>query len=332
MTSVNYPSQIFQKIRIIVVTANPRQRMAFIDSIREWGFVLIDCVPALEFSTWHLQQKADVWLIDSAEDYEIIQEIDNYSHDNEAKFVLFGFETAPYLHEIKHYHQWQEKLKRTLIQKLNLPTFSDNSMSKNLKLINRPWQYVILLGASMGGPLAIKEFLDELPHDLPISLLLAQHFDGQMLNTLARTISRHNQWHCEVITKNQTLQSGRCLIVPVDNAIICDSFGKITLKNHGWQDNLGYQPSINQLVKNASDVFGKRLITIIFSGMCDDGSRFAKNIKENHSLIWAQSPESSICDSQPQSVIDTGQVSFIGNPKQLAQQLASLFTQSQNDE
>ena len=58
--------------------------------------------------------------------------------------------------------------------------------------------------------------------------------------------------------------------------------------------------------------------------MGDDGSDAAATVKKNGSIIWAQTPDSSTCASQPQSMIESNQVTFVGTPKQLAEQLIAL--------
>ena len=44
-------------------------------------------------------------------------------------------------------------------------------------------------------------------------------------------------------------------------------------------------------------------------------SDVAATVKKNGSIIWAQTPDSSTCASQPQSMIESNQVTFVGTPK-----------------
>lgn len=307
-------------LRIMVVAEDPQQRMAFSDTIRGWGLELVDCLAAEQLTEKHFKLPIDVWLVDSQTDYDISDSIEKKIPPHSKWVVLLGFNNAPFLNESQLYAKWQRKLKRKLAQALNLPEMIEKTDEQISAL--KPWQYVVMLGASMGGPLAIKEFLDNLPIELPIALVLAQHFNPNMMSTLPRILSRHNHWRCEVMTLTQQLQSGRCLIVPIEQAVVCDSNGRVILQKAAWQGD--YRPSISQLFKNGSEAFGNRLITIMFSGMGNDGSEVADVIQRNESQIWAQSPQSSTCPSQPQSLIDTGLVSFIGDPKQLAEKLVAF--------
>lgn len=60
-----------------------------------------------------------------------------------------------------------------------------------------------------------------------MAILLAQHFNEGMLNSLPRILNRHNTWRCDVIYSTRPLITGRCLIAPVQQSIVCDSTGRV---------------------------------------------------------------------------------------------------------
>ncbi|WAJ73420.1 chemotaxis protein CheB [Moraxella bovis] len=72
-------------------------------------------------------------------------------------------------------------------------------------------------------------------------------------------------------------------------------------------------------------MYGSELIGIIFSGMGDDGSAYLAQIAQNKSHLWAQSPESSGCPSQPQAMIDSGFCQFFGTPLELAKRINHML-------
>jgi two-component system chemotaxis response regulator CheB/chemosensory pili system protein ChpB (putative protein-glutamate methylesterase) len=210
---------------------------------------------------------------------------------------------------------------------LALPMLVDNATDKNTAYKNEAndWRYVVFLGASMGGPSAVKEFLDHLSPLLPVSILLAHHFNQTMISTLPRILNRHNEWRCQLITSTQRLRTGQCLIVPIDKQIVCDSTGRIILLDQAWEGD--YKPAIGQILKNTSDVYGSELINIIFSGMGNDGTQYLDLIQDNDSQLWAQEPSLSACPSQPQAIIDSGYCQFVGSPTALAEKLTEYITE-----
>ena len=313
-------------IKVLVVAEDHQQRMAFSDTVRSCGLQLVDCVSRVQ-----LQEKLksyaasiDIWLIDG--DYDNDMALATAASKPTA--VLVGFSQAPYLNEAQQYAKWQRKLKRKLAQMLALPMLLDNiPYEKNTAYENEAndWHYVVFLGASMGGPSAVKEFLDHLSPVLPVSILLAHHFNQTMISTLPRILNRHNEWRCQLITSSQRLRAGQCLIVPIDKQIVCDSTGRIILLDQVWEGD--YKPAIGQILKNTSDVYGSELINIIFSGMGNDGTQYLDLIQDNDSQLWAQDPSLSTCPSQPQAIIDSGYCQFVGSPTALAERLTDYIAE-----
>ena len=305
-------------IKVLVVAEDHHQRMAFSDTVRGCGFTLIDCVSRAQLHDKfeRYETPIDIWLIDS--DYD--DSVATATAMSQSIGVLVGFSQAPYLNEAKQYAKWQRKLKRKLAQMLLLPALVD---TKAYQSDTNDWQYVVFLGASMGGPSAVKEFLDNLSPTLPICILLAHHFNQTMIGTLPRILNRHNDWRCQVITSSQRLQAGQCLIAPIDKQIVCDSTGRIILLAKAWEGD--YKPAIGQIQKNTSDVYGSELINIIFSGMGNDGAQHLDLIQDNDSQLWAQDPSVSTCPSQPQAIVDSGYCGFIGSPVALAQKLTDYI-------
>lgn len=310
-----------EDIKVMVIAEDHHQRMAFSDTVRSYGFTLVGCMSQAQLQKIELTETLiDIWLIDSDYDDNLVAA----TNASKPAAVLIGFSQAPYLNEVRQYAKWQRKLTRKLAHMLALPTLMEVPDQKSdQKEID--WQYVVFLGASMGGPSAIKEFLDNLSPALPVCLLLAHHFNKAMIGTLPRILNRHNEWHCQIITSSQSLRAGQCLIAPIDKQIVCDSTGRVILLDQDWDGE--YKPAIGQILKNTSDVYGSELINIIFSGMGNDGSQYLHLIQDNNSQLWAQDPSISACPSQPQAIIDSGYCHFVGSPAELAKKLTDYISE-----
>lgn len=305
-------------MRIGIVADDQKQRLALRDAVDRLGLVIKDSLTLAEvMATDDLVLDVDVWLVD----------VDNYSTDLENKLspegqrLIIGFEPAPHISHSELYERWQKYARRNLVKLLNI------NPEPQLHLLREPvpWRYVVFLGASMGGIDAVKAFLDTLSPDLPVAVLLAQHYDETMLESVPKIISRQNDWRCRIVRATQSLQSGICLIAPINKKIICDSTGRVILSHECWAD--GYRPNIGALLKNTSEVFGNQMIGIILSGMGNDGSQHAHELTANGSLLWAQDPSSAQSPSQPQAFIDTGICQYVGTPAELAQKINDLLKQ-----
>lgn len=298
----------------VIVSDNRKQRMALSETVQKLGFRLVACLDSEQLKTDKVISHA-VWLVD----VDNLGQIESYIGACQPKLVLVGFDTAPDYTSGTLYDKWQRRLARKLSDAFS-PKFASD---KKAPMSKKPWRYVLFLGASMGGPHAIKAFLDGLSPKLPIAILVAHHFDDKLIYTLPKVLTRQNDWRCQVISTTQSLQAGLCLIVPTDRQVVCDSTGRVILTKQAWAGE--YKPNIGAILKNVSEVYGSQLISIIFSGMGNDGSQFAKDIVKNQSQFWAQDPTSADSPSQPQAFIDTGVCQFIGTPKMMSDKLNQLM-------
>lgn len=178
---------------------------------------------------------------------------------------------------------------------------------------------VWVLCASLGGPEAVKAFLDLLPRDIPASFLYAQHIDAGCLDALVQSIGRHTALDVINGEHGQQLANGQVSVVPVDNEIQFSENHGILWQNNSWSGPYG--PSHDQLLKNTSEHLGKNCNAIIFSGMGSDGSLGASLIKDSGGNVWAQTTESCVQPSMPDSAFDAGTVDWRGSPAEMAEKL-----------
>jgi chemosensory pili system protein ChpB (putative protein-glutamate methylesterase) len=175
------------------------------------------------------------------------------------------------------------------------------------------------------GPAAVKLFLDCLPAELPVAFILAQHIDHSFLETLAGVLCRDNNFACRVGYDGEQLSHGTVLIAPVEYAVTFSDTGRLVSTGSPWDGP--YAPSIDQVIGNVSSRFADRAGAILFSGMGNDGSIAAPAMKQRGAPVWAQDADSCACSSQPDSVRETGCVSYSGTPEKLALALVEYVRQ-----
>lgn len=321
--------------RVGVVSDSNLQRLALAQAVKRHGYELsINTSPdKLDEPTLH-EAALDVWVVDLQDEDDAF--LDRLL-DHSAVPILFGLEEAP-AQGSRSYPRWERrvfvKLKDTVGEPLQeeqlaeleqadpvaaaaleLPPECSNHDPDALDL-------VCVLAASLGGPAAVKEFLDYLPKGMPVAFVLAQHIDARMQDTLAHVLVRHNGMPCKVAAAGDRLRHGEILIAPVASEIDFDEAGAVVLCNRKWDGP--YSPSIDQMIANVTRRFADRSGALIFSGMGGDGSISGPLMQEAGGFIWAQSADSCACSSQPDSMRTTGVVSFDGNPRELAAHLVDF--------
>ena len=182
---------------------------------------------------------------------------------------------------------------------------------------------VWILGASLGGPAAVKTFLDHLPPGLPVGFVYAQHIDGNFTEVLTRVLGRHAHYQLKRAEEGYRVHNGDVVLMPVENEWSFNSDGSLAQLDKPWPGPYG--PSIDQVLLNVADHYGKRCHAILFSGMGNDGAIAAPMLKAYGSRIWVQESKSCGNSSMPESVAATGCATFSGTPEQLAAELVKTI-------
>ncbi len=319
--------------RIGVVSDSNLQRLALAQAVRGHGYELsFNTSPDKLDETALADPALDVWVVDMQdEDDEFLDRL----LDHSVAPILFGLEEAP-AQGSRAYPRWERrvfvKLKETVgepVQEEHLEALQQAEAPAAILPLELPPELVAradeslylvcVLAASLGGPAAVKEFLDCLPKGLPVAFVLAQHIDLRMQDTLAHVLVRHNGMPCKVATAGDRLRHGELLIAPVATEIDFGADGEVLVRDIKWDGP--YSPSIDQIMANVTRRFADRSGALIFSGMGGDGSISGTLMQEAGGFIWGQTAESCACSSQPDSMRATGVVSFNGTPTELAAHL-----------
>ncbi len=188
--------------------------------------------------------------------------------------------------------------------------------TENKVVITRVW----VLGASIGGPEAVREFLADIPAKFPALFLLAQHMGAEFMDIMAQQLVRSTRLTVRTPSHGERVGHGDILIVPTTHRMRVDRAGVVTLEPHAAGDRPN-SPSIDQVLQDVADRFGGQAGAIIFSGMAEDAAHGSRYLTEIGGTVYAQDPETCVISSMVDGVIDTGVVSFVGSPKALAAKL-----------
>lgn len=319
--------------RVGVVSDSNLQRLALAQAVRGHGYELsLNTTPDKLDEAALGEADLDVWVVDMQDEDDAF--LDRLL-DNSAAPILFGLEQAP-VQGSREYPRWERrvfiKLKDTVGEAVvdeHLDELEQSPAPAPAAPIELPPEFsahasdglelVVVLAASLGGPAAVKDFLDCLPKGLPVAFVLAQHIDARMQGTLTRVLVRHNGMPCKVAEAGDMLRHGELLIAPVESEIDFDEQGAVIVRGIEWDGP--YSPSIDQMIANVTRRFGVRSGALIFSGMGGDGSISGPLMQEAGGFLWAQTAETCACSSQPDSMRAVGVVSFNGAPTELAAHL-----------
>lgn len=322
---------------LIIVADDVRQRHALKDVGQSYGFEVMHCLSSRQIDDLISDLTPALWVIDVEDESALLEQI------GFEKPIVMGLLSAPAFNQRPQYLSWKKKVGTKLLKLLGQPSSTKKIANKTqlsvfkgcslshlvqANILPDVWRIVLLAG-SMGGVESIKAFLDQLPSDLPLCFLLVQHIDPYMQHRLPHILSRHNQWAFEMVTQSDTtLRKGVVYVIPAAQQVDFKSNGLLVLDQQKQPWPGYYQPSITDMMYRTSRVFKQQLLTIVFSGMGDDGRQAAEYHRRQGGVIWAQTGDSCACASQPDQMRATGYVSFNDTPSGLAAQLIHEYKHS----
>jgi two-component system CheB/CheR fusion protein len=174
--------------------------------------------------------------------------------------------------------------------------------------------YVVGIGASAGGLLALQQFFDSMPAESGMCFVIIQHLSADFESQMDELLSRHTTMPVGKVTKTTILKP--------NHVYLNSSMTQMEVRD----GHLFLTPvSADQHVDLPIDVFfrslagaaGASAIGVILSGTGTDGSDGIRFIERAGGLVLAQSPESAQFDAMPRSAVDTGACHFVAPPEEM---------------
>lgn len=176
--------------------------------------------------------------------------------------------------------------------------------------------HVYVLGASIGGPEAVKSFLSKLKSNVPAAFVLAQHMGAEFLELMTSQLAKASPIPVRLAVSGASFSAGEVVVVPVSQRFLVDDASKV--KFAPLPSESPYSPSIDQVMIDMAERFGARCTGIIFSGMASDAIEGAKFMASRGCKVWVQDPATCVISSMIDGAQAAGVVSFVGAPEQLA--------------
>ncbi|MBI4653241.1 chemotaxis protein CheB [Candidatus Kuenenbacteria bacterium] len=180
---------------------------------------------------------------------------------------------------------------------------------------------IIVIGSSTGGPNALEELFKQLPADLPVSILIAQHLPFSFTQMLVDRLSCLECLKVSTVKNNEIIKPGHAYVIPGNSHFFLSDPGpRITLL---LTDDL-QKPSVDMGFTSVAEHFGPGTIGVVLSGMGNDGAIGAKAVKQLGGKILVQDEATSVIFGMPKKVIEAGLADEILPLHKIAKRLVEL--------
>jgi two-component system chemotaxis response regulator CheB len=186
---------------------------------------------------------------------------------------------------------------------------------KNEKEVNADFN-IIAIGASAGGPMAVKEILDHLNVHLSVPIIIVQHIDQDFTQGYADWLNLTSGVKVVIAKDGEVMEPGRAYMAPGDYHIGVKSLNSIHISKELPES--GLRPSVSFLFRSIRKVYRNKVLAILLSGMGADGAYELKLLKDEGSTTIAQDALSSLIHGMPGEAIKLGAASHILSPAEIA--------------
>lgn len=193
---------------------------------------------------------------------------------------------------------------------------------------------LIAIGASTGGIHALGQFLQHLPQDLTLPILVTQHLPAAFMPVFARQLTQTCGRSAFIAQEGAALESGTITIAPgqAHLAIGCerdaDGVESIRCRLHDRPARSGFMPSVDPMFEAIAAALPGQAIGIVLSGMGSDGSAGAALMHGCGNVMLVQDKASSAVWGMPRVVAQAGHAHGVMAPERMARHIAALVAET----
>lgn len=183
-------------------------------------------------------------------------------------------------------------------QSINLVPVVTKKSQKRLRALKKKYDY-LFIGASTGGPEALRNIFEGLKGTNLIPILIVQHMPPLYTEMLAKALETHSSYKVLEAKNGMLVEKGKCYIAPGDfHMEVMHKDGQLYIKLHQAEKECFVRPSVNYLFRSAENVATNSLF-VVLTGMGNDGAAGIEKIIDQNPDVLIQDELSSVVWGMP---------------------------------
>lgn len=170
---------------------------------------------------------------------------------------------------------------------------------------------ILAIGSSTGGPKALMEVMTGLKN-LPVPIVITQHMPKTFTAILAQHITQHCGLPCSEGVEGEIIKPGYAYIAPGGHHMTFQKSGDSAIihLNEDPPENF-CRPSVNPMLRSLIPIYGNKILTVILTGMGNDGSQVCADVVKHGGQVIAQDEATSVVWGMPGAVANAGLCSAV---------------------
>lgn len=163
---------------------------------------------------------------------------------------------------------------------------------------------LIAIGASTGGPAALKTVLGDLPADLNAAIAVVQHVDQQFVASFADWLDQQVALPVRLAGAGDGPRRGTVLVCGREDHLICTPSGVFDYT--ATPRELAYRPSVDVFFHSVAENYTNQVLGILLTGMGRDGAAGLEAIRARGWHTIAQDEATSAVYGMPKAAKERG--------------------------
>jgi two-component system chemotaxis response regulator CheB len=181
----------------------------------------------------------------------------------------------------------------------------------------------VAIGASTGGPMALKALLSRMPDIFPVPILIVQHMSDSFVEGFALWLAGASGYPVRLASHGAEIRPGTAYVAPAGLHMTVSSSRAIELVPGPAE--YGLCPSVAQLFRSVDAAFGAAAVGVLLTGMGRDGALELQAMRRSGAVTIAQDRESSVVYGMPAEAIKLDAAMYVLSPDKIAGVLCDLF-------
>jgi two-component system chemotaxis response regulator CheB len=182
----------------------------------------------------------------------------------------------------------------------------------------------VAIGASTGGPAAIRDFFEEIPAEPPVSFLIVQHIASGFELGFVDWLNKEFPLDVRLARDGEKPGPGAVRLAPGGCHLLLEPEGTLHLDSH-TPARRGHRPSADELFLSCAESCPGEVAGVIMTGMGSDGVDGLLALRKAGGLTLAQDEASSIVFGMPRVALEKGAADVALPPRGLARTLVQVW-------
>jgi two-component system chemotaxis response regulator CheB len=166
---------------------------------------------------------------------------------------------------------------------------------------------VVVIGASTGGPQALRRLVGALPQGFPVPVAIVLHLPPGYTEAFARRLDEESEVEVLEASENLELTAGRVVVARAGMHLkLRRDGGAVRAHLDSAPADVPHRPSVDALFRSAAEVYGAGVLGVVLTGMGNDGLEGAQAIHAAGGELLTEAESSCVVYGMPRSVDEAG--------------------------